>query len=163
MPLKSKHTTRAYPSIQPAWLLISEKKTRRLSSHAIWRDGPAGKSPPRALFRSVHSLPVTCRTQYVINTLSCCSSVTILMAAHPGSLGHLLCLDNIRKEVGFFCVSLNVWKSVRQHKYCVLYYSYATKLFLFDCKKYATEKCWLYRIPAEHKYPILAVSPNTDH
>lgn len=60
-----------------------------------------GKSPLRALFTQCN-LPVTCRTQYVINTLSCCCSVTILMAARPGSLGHLLCLNNIRKKVALF-------------------------------------------------------------
>ena len=63
--------------------------------------GPLANPPPRALFHSVHSLLVTRRTQFVINTLSCCSSVTVLMAPHSGSLGYLLCL-NIRMEVASF-------------------------------------------------------------
>lgn len=60
--------------------------------------GPPANPPPRALFHSAHSLLVTCRTQFVINTLSCCSSVTVSMAPRSGSLGHLLCL-NIGTEV----------------------------------------------------------------
>lgn len=162
MPLKSKHTTRAYPSIQPAWLLISEQKTRRLSSHAIWRDGPTGKSPPRALFHSVPSLPVTCRTQYVINTLSCCSSVTILMAAHSGSLGHLLCLNSIRKEVVLFFYISKCMKTGEAAQ-TLLYIQFCTVLIqpsvLFDFNNCTV----LYWIPTKYENPFFDTIPNTDH
>lgn len=123
-----------------------------------------GKSPLRALFHSMHSLPVTCRTRYVINTLSCCCSVTILMAAHPGSLGLLLCLNNIRKKVALF-FSISVCKLVKQHKHYFVcpVLSYSTKAFHFDCNNCDRVKCWLCRSPAKHKNHILDIIPSTDH
>lgn len=161
MPLKSKHSTRAYPFLQPGWLLISEQKTRRLSSHAIWGDRPAGRSPPRALFHSVDSLSVACGTQYVINTLSFCSSVTILIAAHPGSLGHLLCLNIGTAEALFFFTS----KSVKTGAATQTMLAFCYVLFLFTQAFYLTlaimiqERFYCTVAFSNHKIPFLTYNP----
>jgi len=49
---------------------------------------------------SVHPLSVSCRARYVINTLSHCCSIRVLMSVHPRVLQALaICPSNMKQEV----------------------------------------------------------------